>query len=396
MKTRVVVAMSGGVDSSVAAALLEKQGYEVVGITMCFGLKESDKKRPSCCGIEGIEDARRVAHKLGIRHYVLNFDKVLEEKVIKNFISEYLSGRTPNPCIRCNEYLKFQQLLNKARGLKARYLATGHYARIEFDKNKKIFRLKKAKDKFKDQSYFLYRITQKQMAHILMPLGNLTKDKVRKLASDLGLSVADKPASQEICFIPDANYREFLKRACPENGGGLTQISKRQVNADIKPGLILDGKGNILGEHKGISFYTIGQREGLGIAMGYPVYVIKINAKNNTIIVGKKEEALSYGLIAGDLSFTYQAIKPALSTRKNRCIVRKGGVKRAVALSIKIRYNHKEVSSRIIPLDRNRVKAVFSKPQFAVTPGQSAVFYKEQEVIGGGIIEKGLDNAEAH
>jgi tRNA-specific 2-thiouridylase len=384
MKTRVVAAMSGGVDSSVAAALLQNQGDEVIGITMCFGLKESDKKRPSCCGIEGIEDARRVAHKLGIRHYVLNFDKALEEKVIKNFISEYLSGRTPNPCIRCNEYLKFQQLLNKARGLQAKYLATGHYARIEFDKNKKIFRLKKAKDKFKDQSYFLYRITQKQMAHILMPLGNLTKDRVRKLASDLGLSVADKPGSQEICFIPDDDYREFLKTHLPAGRQGLTRISStpvplwRGIDADIKSGLILDTKGNILGKHRGIPFYTIGQREGLGIAMGYPVYVTKIDARNNTIIAGKKEEAFSYGLIAGDLSFTYKAIK------------------RAVALNIKIRYNHKEVSSRIIPLGRNRVKAIFSKPQFAVTPGQSAVFYKRQEVIGGGIIEKGLNHAEAH
>ena len=388
MKTRVVAAMSGGVDSSVAAALLQNQGYEVIGITMCFGLKESDKKRPSCCGIEGIEDARRVAHKLGISHYVLNFDKALEEKVIKNFISEYLSGRTPNPCIRCNQYLKFGTLLAKARSLGAEYLATGHYSRIEFDKNKKIFRLKKAKDKFKDQSYFLYRITQKQMAQSLMPLGNLTKGRVRKIALDLGLSVADKPASQEICFIPDDDYREFLQhRLTPpflrgsrsnKEKAGLTRIFKTGIDTDIKSGLILDTKGNILGKHKGIPFYTIGQREGLGIALGYPVYVTKIDAENNTIIAGKKEEVLSYGLIAGDLSFTHKAIK------------------RAVALSVKIRYNHKEVSSRIIPSGRNRVKAVFSKPQFAVTPGQSAVFYKGDEVVGGGIIEKGLNHAEAH
>ncbi|OGX31129.1 MAG: hypothetical protein A3D27_02510 [Omnitrophica WOR_2 bacterium RIFCSPHIGHO2_02_FULL_46_37] len=392
MKTRVVVAMSGGVDSSVAAALLEQQGYEVIGITMCFGLKESDKKRPSCCGIEGIEDARRVAHKLGIKHYVLNFDKFLEEKVIQDFILEYLSGRTPNPCIRCNQYLKFGTLLAKAKSLGAEYLATGHYSRIEFDKNKKIFRLKKARDKFKDQSYFLYRITQKQMARSLMPLGNLTKDKVRKLASDLGLSVADKPASQEICFIPEADYRNFLKheltRMSRQNLFKLSRdpdirkddigSGKNRIYTNINPGQILDTKGQVLGEHKGIPFYTIGQREGLGIALGYPVYVTKIDARNNTIIAGKKEEALSYGLIAGDLSFTHKAIK------------------RAVALSVKIRYNHKEVSSRIIPSGRNRVKAVFSKPQFAVTPGQSAVFYKQREVIGGGIIEKGLNNAEAH
>lgn len=360
--------MSGGVDSSVAAALLEKQGYEVIGITMCFGLKESDKKRPSCCGIEGIEDARRVAHKLGIRHYVLNFDKALEEKVIKNFISEYLSGRTPNPCIRCNEYLKFQQLLNKARGLEAKYLATGHYAKIVTSHRSqvtgKIFLLKKAKDKYKDQSYFLYRLKQKQLKHILFPLGNYTKPQVRELARQFDLPVKDKPGSQEICFIPDEDYRDFIRH-------GLTRIPKTRINTDtgIKPGLILDARGKVLGEHKGIPFYTIGQREGLGIAMGYPVYVTKIDAKNNTIIVGKREEALSYGLIAGDLSFTDEAIK------------------RAVALSIKIRYNHKEVSSRIIPLGRNRVKAIFSKPQFAVTPGQSAVFYKHREVIGGGIIQ---------
>ena len=216
VKSKVVVAMSGGVDSSVAAGLLQRKGYEVIGITMCFGLKEMNKKRPSCCGIEGIEDARRVAHTLGIKHYVLNFDKALQEKVIKDFVTEYLAGRTPNPCIRCNQYLKFEQLLAKAKSLGAEYLATGHYAKISFSSQFSAFSgkylLKKAKDTYKDQSYFLYRLTQKQLAHILFPLGNYTKLEVRQLASKLNLSVKDKPGSQEICFIPDDDYREFLKR----------------------------------------------------------------------------------------------------------------------------------------------------------------------------------------
>ena len=367
MKSKVVVAMSGGVDSSVAAGILLKKGYEVIGITMCFGFKEAGKKKPSCCGIEGIEDARRVAHKLGLKHYVLNFDQVLEEKVIKNFVSEYLCGRTPNPCIRCNEYLKFERLLNKAKSLGAKYLATGHYARIVTRSpghkvTSKIFLLKKAKDMYKDQSYFLYRLKQEQLKQILFPLGDYTKTQVRKIAADFGLPVKDKPGSQEICFIPDDDYRAFLKH-------GLTRIFKTRINTDIRPGLILDTSGKVVGEHKGIPFYTIGQREGLGIAMGYPVYITKIDARKNTIVIGRKEEVESIGLIAGDLSFTGEAVK------------------REVALRVKIRYNHPEVSSKITPLDGGKVKVIFSKPQFAVTPGQSAVFYRGNTVVGGGIID---------
>lgn len=368
MKTKVVVAMSGGVDSSVAAALLQKQSYEVIGITMCFGLKEMNKRRPSCCGVEGIEDARRVAHKLGIKHYVLNFDKFLQEEVIENFIAEYLAGRTPNPCIRCNQYLKFEKLLDKAKALGAEYLATGYYARIDMGQGTgyggQRYQLKKAKDKDNDQSYFLYRLKQKQLKHILFPLGNYTKAQVRALAWQFDLPVKDKPGSQEICFIPDEDYRAFFKHRL-----------KIQI---IKPGQILDTFGKFLGEHKGIPFYTIGQREGLGIALGYPVYVLKIDTKNNTIVVGKREEALSSGLIAKDLSFIIKSIKSA------------------VALKVKIRYNHKEIASRVMPFGKNRIKVIFSKPQFAVCPGQSAVFYKDQEIIGGGIIEAALTDAETH
>lgn len=361
MKTSVVVAMSGGVDSSVAAALLKERGYEVIGITMCFGLKEAGKKKPSCCGLEGIEDARRVAHKLGIKHYLLNFHRALEEKVISNFLEEYIAGRTPNPCVRCNQYLKFDRLLKKTRGLGAAYLATGHYARISSGRN---YLLNKAKDTNKDQSYFLYRLNQEQLGHILFPLGNYTKKEVRKLARRFGLPVSEKLGSQEICFIPDDDYRGFLRKR-------LAQMKKT-----LKPGPILDTKGDILGEHKGIPFYTIGQRQGLGIARGYPIYIIRIDVKTNSIIVGKREEALCAGIIAGSLSFTGAPIK------------------RPVVLRVKIRYNHSEVPSRIIPLDKERLKVIFSKPQFAACPGQAAVFYHRQRVVGGGVIEEAINYAK--
>ena len=369
MKARVVVAMSGGVDSSVAAGILLKKGYEVIGITMCFGLKEAGKKRPSCCGIEGIEDARRVAEKLGIKHYVLNFDKYLQAQVVDDFISEYLSGRTPNPCIRCNQYLKFERLLAKAKSLGAEYLATGHYARIVTRSQghkvtSKIFLLKKGKDKYKDQSYFLYRLRQEQLRHILFPLGGYTKTQVRVMAGEFDLPVKNKPGSQEICFIPDDDYRAFLSQALRSKG------------LKIRPGPIMDSSGKVLGEHKGIPFYTIGQREGLGIAAGYPIYIIRMDSKENTIVAGKKEEVSSSGLIAGDLSFTNEAVK------------------REIALRGKIRYNHREVSAKVSPESKNKLKVVFSQAQFAVTPGQSVVFYRGNIVIGGGIIESGLKDAK--
>ncbi len=364
MKKRVVVAMSGGVDSSVAAGLLQRNGYEVIGITMCFGLKEAGKRRPSCCGIEGIEDARRVAHKLGIKHYVLNFDKYLQKEVVDNFISEYLSGRTPNPCIRCNQHLKFERLLAKAKSLGAGYLATGHYVRIVRSPQSRVhsqkYLLKKGKDKYKDQSYFLYRLKQEQLRQILFPLGGYTKTQVRAMAGEFDLPVKDKPGSQEICFIPDDDYRSFL----------------RQVLKDVHPGPIVDSSGKALGEHKGIPFYTIGQREGLGIAAGYPLYIIRLDARKNTIVVGRKEEAFSRGLIASDLSFMDEPVKIE------------------VALGVKIRYNSPEVISRVVPFGKGRVKVIFSKPLFAVTPGQAAVFYRKDQVVGGGVIERPLSNAE--
>ena len=353
-----MVAMSGGVDSSVAAALLKHQGYEVIGITMCFNLPDSTTKRPTCCGLQGIEDARRVAHKLEIKHYVLNFSRVLGEKVIKDFCREYLKGRTPNPCVRCNQYIKFDALLKKAISLGAGFLATGHYARIEKSHQSPVtshqYFLKKAKDKKKDQSYFLYRLNQTQLKAVLFPLGNYTKDEVRKIAREFALPVADKLASQEICFLPDRDYRRFLKV---------------QGKTDIKPGPVVDKENNILGQHKGIAFYTIGQREGLGIARGYPLYVVKINPKNNCITVGKKEDVYRAEFFIKDAHFI---LKPR---------------KKKVALKVRIRYNHPEAPARIMFLN-HKIKVKFKKPQFAVTPGQSAVFYDKDIVLGGGIIDK--------
>ncbi len=351
-KERVVVAMSGGVDSSVSAALLKQEGYEVIGITMCFNLADSARKRPACCGIQGIEDAGRVAHKLGIKHYVLNMQKVLKERVIKDFCDEYIKGRTPNPCVRCNQFIKFGALLKKALALDAKFLATGHYARIV--KTKQGYRLKKPEDLFKDQSYFLYRLGQNQLKHTLFPLGNYTKDEVRKLAREFSLPVADKLASQEICFLPGADYRGFLKQ---------------QIKQDIKPGSIVDKQGNILGRHKGIAFYTVGQREGLGIAKGYPLYITRIGPKINQITVGTKEDAFRSEFLVKEPHFI---LKP---------------LKKKVVLRVKIRYNHKEALAEIVPV-KNKLKIKFMKPQFAITPGQSAVLYNKDIVIGGGVIDK--------
>jgi tRNA-specific 2-thiouridylase len=354
-KERVAVAMSGGVDSSVAAALLQRQGYDVVGMTMCFNLADDDRKKPACCGLQGIEDARRVAHKLGIRHYVLNMQKALRDFVIDDFCKEYLRGRTPNPCVLCNQFIKFGQLLKKAFALDAGYLATGHYARKVT--TPQGFKLKKAKDLKKDQSYFLYRLSQNQLKYALFPLGDYTKAQVRELARKFGLAVAEKPGSQEICFLADDDYRGFLKG---------------RIKKELQPGPIEDKDGIILGKHRGIAFYTIGQREGLGLALGYPVYISRINAAKNQIVAGRREEAMKKVFIVTQPHFISQPLK------------------KKVAARVRIRYNHKEAPAEIIFSGR-RAKVIFKEPQFAITPGQSAVFYRRDTVLGGGTIDEVLD-----
>lgn len=366
MKKKVMVAMSGGVDSSVAPFLLKEEGYEVVGITMCLGIKEGNNEQPRCCGVQAIEDAKRVCQKLKIPHYVMDFSKELEEKVVNNFVSEYLKGRTPNPCIDCNRYIKFGTLLKKTISMGFDFLATGHYARIKKEESKVEsgirYVLKKGIDTKKDQSYVLYAMNQEQLGHTLMPLGNFTKDHVRQIAKDAGLPVADKPESQEICFIPDNNYGEFLRKYIPEG---------------ISPGPIVNKEGKIIGEHRGIIFYTIGQRKGIGITAGEPLYVIAIDKKSNTIVVGKKEEVYGDELIANDVNF--------IDIER---------LKEPIRAEAKIRYLHKASIATVIPLNENEVRVKFDFPQWAITPGQAVVFYQPAAgygqgndiVIGGGMI----------
>ncbi len=337
---KVVVAMSGGVDSSVAAALLKKQGHDVIGVTMkLFG-----------CSTSAAEDARRVANKLGIPHYVLNFKDVFRRKVIADFVSEYDRGRTPNPCVRCNELIKFGALLKKAQQLGAGMIATGHYARISKGRNGRYL-LKKGIDGKKDQSYFLYPLSQKALSKSVFPLGGLTKDKVRKLAKKFGLNVADKPESQEICFV-EGPISAFFR---PE------------------PGDIVDVNGKVIGRHKGYQLYTIGQRRGLGIAGEAPSYVVKIEPKANRIVVGSKGDVYGDDLIASHLN-----------------LISRPKITGPMKIKARIRYKNPESEARVMPLPGGRAKVRFKAPQFAITPGQSVVFYNGDVVVGGGIIKKAI------
>ncbi len=351
MNNRVLVAMSGGVDSSVAAYLLKEQGYDVIGAIMTL------KRNPlteNCPKDTAVEDARNVCQKLDIPFYEFDFVDSFENKIINYFIKEYMQGRTPNPCVACNKLIKFDEFYNKAKELDAKYMATGHYAKIIYDAKIGRYLIKKSASAAKDQTYVLYNLKQDQLKHILMPLGEYSKDEIRSIAEKIGLIIADKPDSQEICFIEDNDYIKFIKE---------------QSEYDIKPGSFIDTEGNILGEHKGIINYTIGQRKGIGISFGKPMYVIDINPDKNIVVLGDEKDIFKKELIADNLNY-----------------ILFDNIDKPIKVKAKIRYAASESDATIIPIDESRVKVVFDKAQRAITKGQSIVFYHEEYLLGGGII----------
>lgn len=355
--SKVVVGMSGGVDSSVAAWLLQQQGYEVIGVTMQIWQDEEPEQSAEnggCCGLRAVEDARKVAWKLGIPHYVMNFKKEFKEKVIDYFVEEYVRGRTPNPCIACNRFVKWEALLTRSLGLGADFIATGHYARIGQLENGR-FTLRVSASAAKDQTYALYNLTQDQLSHTLMPVGAYPKDEIRRIAERLGLSVAHKADSQEICFIPDHDYAGFIRR---------------QRKTAAEPGNFVDTEGNVLGTHKGIIHYTIGQRKGLGLSLGRPAFVAAIRTDTNEVVIGTSQEVFTDRLICDKLN--WMAID-GLHGQERQVLA-------------KIRYSHKGALCRIREIGEGQVECRFQEPVRAVTPGQAVVFYQEDYVIGGGTI----------
>lgn len=358
MKKKVAVGMSGGVDSSVAAYLLKEQGYDVIGVTMQIWQDEdplAQAENGGCCGLSAVDDARRVADRLGIPYYVLNFKREFKENVIDYFMDEYMHARTPNPCIACNRYVKWEALLNRARELGCDYIATGHYARVvKLDNGR--YALKKSATDRKDQTYALYNLTQEQLSHTLMPVGEYEKEQIREIAAKIGLLIANKPDSQEICFIPDNDYAGYIER---ESGKTFPK------------GNFVDLKGNVLGTHKGIIHYTIGQRKGLGLSMGSPVFVVDIRPETNEVVIGSNLDTFHDSLYASKVNL--MAID---SLEGERDVV------------AKIRYSHKGAPCRIKMVDEDTVLCKFEEPVRAITPGQAVVFYDGDIVLGGAVIDQ--------
>jgi tRNA-specific 2-thiouridylase len=356
-KKRVVVGMSGGVDSSVAAYLLKEAGYEVIGVTMQIWQKEDEdtaSENGGCCGLSAVEDARRVAQMLEIPHYVMNFRDEFQDKVIDYFMKEYLAGRTPNPCIACNRYVKWESLLQRSLQIGADYIATGHYSRIAQLPNGR-YAIQCSRTAAKDQTYALYNLTQDQLAHTLMPVGDYEKTQIRAIAEEIGLMVAHKPDSMEICFVPDGDYARYI-----EENSGQTLPEGNFVSVD----------GQILGRHKGITHYTVGQRKGLNLSLGRPVFVVAIRPETNEVVIGDSEDVFTDHLVCSNLN--YMSVPDFAD---------------GMEVLAKIRYNHRGTRARVYKIAPDRAEVRFEEPVRAVTPGQAVVFYDGDYVAGGGTIE---------
>lgn len=363
---RVAVAMSGGVDSSTVAAMLRERGEAIVGLTMQLWnhrrLPELQSDGPAqhrCCSPDDVYDARRVAEHFGFPFYVVNFEREFEQTVIRPFANDYLEGRTPIPCTLCNNHVKFDQLLVTARQIGAKKIATGHYARIRFNRETERYELLRARDESKDQSYFLFGLTQEQLAHAEFPLGELTKQEVREIARRLAVPVAEKPESQEICFVPGGNYVRFIE--------GYFQ--EQRIPVEDEPGKIVTASGEVLGRHNGLRHYTVGQRRGLGFATGSPVYVVQIDRANNRLIVGEDAELHRTECEVRNVNWIAFANPPA-----------------CIEARVRIRHRHEAAEATVEPLDGDTARVTFREPQRAITPGQAAVFYSGDVALGGGWI----------